>query len=87
MAETTPSTRSSFSIPSIISVIAAIWSFTTGAFFGLVLAIIAIIFGLLGVLLSLSPAKRGGVVSTFGVGAGAIGVIAAIVKAIMWIVS
>ena len=87
MAEITPSTRSSFSIPSIISVIAAIWSFTTGAFFGLVLAIIAIIFGLLGVLLSLSPAKRGGVVSTFGVGAGAIGVIAAIVKAIMWIVS
>ena len=84
MAETTPSTRSSFSIPSIISVIAAIWSFTTGAFFGLVLAIIAIVFGLLGVLLSLSPAKRGGVVSTFGVGAGAIGVIAAVVKAIMW---
>lgn len=85
MAEITPSTKSTFSIPSIISVIAAIWSFTSGAIFGLILAIIAIIFGLLGIILSLSPAKRGGVISTFGIGAGAIGVIAAVVKAIMWI--
>ncbi len=85
MAEITPSTKSTFSIPSIISVIAAIWSFTSGAIFGLILAIVAIIFGLLGIILSLSPAKRGGVISTFGIGAGAIGVIAAVVKAIMWI--
>ena len=85
MAESTPNSKSSFSIPSIISLIAAIWSFTSGAIFGLILAIIAIIFGLLGIILSLSPAKRGGVISTFGIGAGAIGVIAAVVKAIMWI--
>ena len=85
MAEITPSTKSTFSIPSIISLIAAIWSFTSGAIFGLILAIIAIIFGLLGIILSLSPAKRGGVISTFGIGAGAIGVVAAVVKAIMWI--
>jgi len=84
MAETTPSTRASFSIPSIISLIAAIWSFTSGAIFGLILAIVAIVFGAIGILMSLSPAKRGGVVSTLGVGAGAIGVIAAVVKAIMW---
>ncbi|QJE98043.1 hypothetical protein [Luteolibacter luteus] len=85
MAETTPSTRSSFSIPSIISVIAAIWSFFQGTFGGLFLAIIAIVFGLIGVMLSLSPAKRGGVVSTFSIGVGVIGIIAAVIKAIMYL--
>lgn len=87
MATTTPTTGSSFSLPSLISVVAAIGSFMTGAIWGLVLAVIAIAFGLLGVLLSLSPAKRGGVVSTFAVGAGAIGIIAAIIKAIMYFAS
>lgn len=87
MADIIPTRRSTFSVPSIISVVAAIGSFTTGAFFGLVLAIIAIIFGLIGVLMALSPAKRGGIASTFGVAAGAIGIIAAVIKAIMWILS
>lgn len=87
MATTTPTTRSSFSLPSIISIIAAIWSFFATALGGLVLAIIAIIFGLIGVLISLSPAKRGGVISTFGVGAGVIGIIAAVIKAIIWLVN
>lgn len=85
MAEITPTTRSSFSIASIISVVAAIWSFFQGAIGGLVLAIIAIVFGLIGVLLSLSPAKRGGVISTFSIGAGVIGIIAAVIKAILYL--
>lgn len=87
MAEITPSTRSSFSIPSLISIVAAIWSFFQGAIGGLFLAVIAIVFGLIGVFLSLSPAKRGGMVSTFSVGAGVIGIIAAVIKAIIYLVS
>jgi hypothetical protein len=87
MAESTPSSRASFSIPSIISLLAAIGSFMTGAFFGVVLAVIAILFGILGVVMSLAPAKRGGVISTFGIGAGLIGIIAAVIKAGMWIFS
>lgn len=84
MATTTPVTRNSFSVPSLIAVAAAIGSFMTGATLGLILATIAIIFGILGVVISLSPVKRGGVASTFGILAGGVGIIAAIVKAIMW---
>ncbi len=77
--------KAAFSIPSIIAVVAAIFTFQTGAFWGLVLAVVAILAGLLGVLLSLSQAKRGGLLSILGVVGGAIGVIAAIIKAILWI--
>lgn len=84
MATTTPVTRNSFSIPSLISVIAAIGSFMVGALPGIFLAGIAIVFGILGVVISLSPVKRGGVASTLGILAGGIGIIAAIVKGIMW---
>jgi hypothetical protein len=87
MATTTPVTGNSFSIPSLISVAAAIGSFMTGATFGLILAVVAILFGILGVVISLSPVKRGGVASTLGIMAGAIGIIAAIIKAIMWMAS
>jgi hypothetical protein len=84
MATTTPVTRNSFSVPSLIAVAAAIGSFMTGATLGLILAVVAIVFGILGVVISLSPVKRGGVASTFGILAGGVGIIAAIVKAIMW---
>jgi hypothetical protein len=84
MATTTPVTRNSFSIPSLIAVIAAIGSFMVGAIGGLVLAGIAIVFGIIGVVISLSPVKRGGIASTFGILAGGVGIIAAIVKGIMW---
>lgn len=53
----------------------------------MVLAVIAIVFGILGVVLSLAPAKRGGVISTLGIGAGVIGIIAAVIKAVIWILS
>jgi hypothetical protein len=81
---TSDNQKAAFSIPSIIAVIAAIFSFKVGAFFGLVLAGIAIVAGLIGILLSLSPSKRGGLFSIFGIIGGAIGVIAAIIKAILW---
>lgn len=69
-----------FSIPSILSLVAAFFSFKVGAFGGFLLAGIAIVLGALGVILSLSPRVRGGVVSLIGIFAGAIGVVAAIVK-------
>lgn len=87
MATTTPATQNSFSIPSLIAVAAAIGSFMVGATWGMILAVIAILFGILGVVLSLSPVKRGGIASTFGIFAGAIGIIAAVIKGIMWIAS
>jgi hypothetical protein len=77
--------KAGFSIPSILAVIAAYFSFTTGAFWGFVLAGIAIVLGIIGVLLSLSPRVRGGIVSIIGVLAGAVGVIAAVVKTLQWI--
>jgi hypothetical protein len=87
MAQVSSSARASFTIPSIIALLAAIGSFMTGAILGMILAVVAIIFGILGVVLSLAPAKRGGVISTFGIGAGVIGIIAAVIKAVMWIFS
>lgn len=77
--------RAEFSIPSFIAIGAAILSFMTGAFWGLILAIVAIIFGLLGVVLSFSPRVRGGMVSVFSLGAGILGIVAAVIKAIAWV--
>ena len=87
MAQTSPAGSASFSIPSIIALLAAIGSFMNGAILGMVLAVVAIVFGILGVVLSLAPAKRGGVISTLGIGAGVIGIIAAVIKAVIWILS
>ena len=78
--------RAKFSIPSIIAIVCAILSFTTGALWGLVLACIAIFFGFLGVILSFSSKTRGGVVSAFSLLAGLIGIVAAAFKAIAWLV-
>lgn len=56
----------------------------TGAILGLVLAVLAILFGTLGAFASFLPGVRGGVASTFAIVAGCAGIIAAIVKAIGW---
>jgi len=77
--------KSAFSIPSILAVIAAIASFFQGATFGLLLAIAAIILGIIGILLSLSVRKRGGIVSIVSVLAGVLGIIAAIIKAMLYL--
>ena len=78
--------RASVSIPAIISLIAAILSFATGAFWGFMLAIVAIIFGVIGVVMALSPNVRGGFISMLSLFAGGIGLIAAVIKALMWLV-
>jgi len=76
--------KASFSITSILAIIAAILSFNVGAIGGLLLAAVAFIFGLLGAILALSPGTRGGGLSILAVILSFIGVIAAIIKAIMW---
>lgn len=78
----TPVTRDkpSFTIPSILSIVAAVLSFRFGAVFGLLLAILAIGLGVVGTLLAISPRRRGGIVSVVSIIMGLIGIIAAIVK-------
>ncbi len=69
-----------FSIPSLLAVAAAIGSFMTGAILGTILAIAAIILGILGAMLAMSPRVRGGMMSLVAIGAGLLGIIAAMFK-------
>lgn len=78
------SSKASFSVVSILALIAAILSFKFGAILGLVMAALAFLFGLLGIVLALSPKTRGGGLSILAVILSFVGVIAAIIKAIMW---
>ncbi|MDP4846730.1 MAG: hypothetical protein NWR51_05660 [Akkermansiaceae bacterium] len=80
-------TKASSSIPSLLANVAAILSFNVGAIGGLLLAAVAFIFGALGIVLALSPKTRGGGLSILAVLLSFIGVIAAIIKAIMWLMS
>lgn len=76
-----------FSIPSIIAVIAAILSFVVGAFWGFVLAIVAILAAVIGMIVALSPRVRGGMVSMFALFAGGLALIAAVIKALGWLLA
>jgi hypothetical protein len=78
--------KAHFSIPSIIAIVAALLSFGTGAFWGFILAVVAIVFGLIGLMLSFSPSVRGGVISIISLLAAAIGIVLAVIKAIAWVV-
>jgi hypothetical protein len=75
-----PAPRPAFSIPSILAIIAAAISFKAGAVFGLIMAIVAILLGVLGMLLALSPRTRGGIVSVIGMLGGLFGIVAAAFK-------
>jgi hypothetical protein len=77
--------KAKFSIPSLIAIVTALLSFTTGAFWGFVLAFVAIVCGLIGVVLSLSPTVRGGMISAFSLVTGSIGLIVALIKALRWL--
>jgi hypothetical protein len=72
-----------FSIPSLIAVAAAIASFFVGPGAGFTLAIIAIIFGIFGFLLAFAPSIRGGVLSVFSLVVAAIGIVVAIIRALV----
>jgi hypothetical protein len=74
--------RPAFSVPSIIAIIAAIMSFFAGAGWGLILAIVAIVAGLIGLAVALAPGVRGGLISFISIGAGLLGIIAAVLKLI-----
>ena len=83
--EVQTTTQARFSVPSIIAIIAAIASFAVGAFWGFLLAMIAVFFGAIGFFLAFSTRVRGGIVSTFGILGGILGLIAAVVKAIAYL--
>jgi hypothetical protein len=72
--------RPAFSIPSIIAIIAAVMSFFAGAGWGFVLAIVAIVAGLIGLALAMAPSVRGGLISFVSIAAGLLGIIAAVLK-------
>ena len=74
-----------FSIPSIIAIVAAIASFPAKALFGFILALVAVLFGAIGLFLSLAPSIRGGLVSILAVLAGMLGLLAAVVKGLAWL--
>lgn len=80
----TGQTKPHFSIPSLIAIGAAIASFFVSAFGGFILAMIAVVFGVFGVLLSMAPSVRGGLVSVLSLVLGGIGIVVAVIKAITW---
>ena len=65
--------------------VAALLSFTTGAFWGFVLAVVAIIAAIIGMIAAASPSVRGGLMSTMSLIAGGIALVAAAIKALMWL--
>lgn len=77
------SQRPAYSIPSILAVIAAIASFFAGAMMGFILAIAAIVLGVIGLLMSFAPGIRGGVASIVSILAGAVGIVAALFKLVL----
>jgi len=79
-------TKQHFSIPSLIALGAAIGSFFVGALAGFILALIAIAFAIIGFLLALLPGTRGGFVSLFSLVLGSIGLVIAIIRAVVWAV-
>jgi hypothetical protein len=83
MQATVAQNKPHFSIPSIIAIGAAIASCFVRPATGFALAIVAIIFGVIGFLLSLAPSVRGGVMSVFSLILASIGIIVAIIKAIL----
>jgi len=83
--QSTRESKASFSIPSLIAIAAAIASFFVGAVGGFILALVAIVFGIVGVVMSLSSEVRGGVVSILSIIVAGVAMVAAMIKALAWI--
>ena len=77
----------SFSLASILALVCAILSFCFGAILGIVFAALALVFGIFGILLALAPKTRGGGISIIAVLLALVGVVAAVIKAIIWLIS
>ena len=72
-----------FSIPSILAILCAIGSFfVSGAGTMILLAILAALFGVIGVVIAILPGKRGGLISTLSIVISAIALIVAVVRII-----
>jgi hypothetical protein len=82
MAQTnmTQARHPEYSLPSLLAIGAAIASFFFGAGLGFILAVAAIVLGVIGMLLAASPSIRGGIVSIISVLAGSLGIVAAVLK-------
>jgi Domain of unknown function (DUF4112) len=66
----------------IVAICAAIASFMSGAFWGLILAIVAVVAGGLGMLIAVSPRRRGGILSLASIGLGVIALVKAVLVAV-----
>lgn len=77
-----PAAGASYSVPSIIAIISAIAAWFVGAGLSIVLSIVALIFGAIGVVMSIHPAKRGGVLSAAAIGLGALAIVVSIIALI-----
>jgi hypothetical protein len=69
-----------FSAPAIVAVLAAVGSLWIRGFGGILLAIVAILAGVIGMLLAMSSRVRGGVVSMISIVAGLIGIIVGVLS-------
>lgn len=74
-----------FSMASIAAVVCAVASFFAGAALGVILALAAIVLGIVGALAALGPRTRGGVMSITSIFAGAAGAVAAVIRLIMYL--
>ncbi|HEY2585547.1 MAG TPA: hypothetical protein VGI81_07280 [Tepidisphaeraceae bacterium] len=68
------------SLASILAIIAAIASFFVHWAPGILLAVAAIVLGLLGVALSILPRTRGGIISVLAILLGLIGIICGVIR-------
>jgi hypothetical protein len=74
------SSRAAFSIPSLLAIVCALVSFAAGAGWGFILAVAAVVLGIIGLLLAVAPGVRGGIISLVSIIAGALGIVAALFK-------
>lgn len=74
--------EASFSIPSILAIVAAIGSFAVTPGYALLLCIVAALLGTFGIVLALMPGIRGGFISMLSLLMGAAGGLVALVRLI-----
>ena len=80
-------TGASYSVPSIIAIISAAASWFVSAGWSIFLAVLALLFGAIGVVMSIHPAKRGGVLSIVAIILGALAMLVSIIAVIFKILS
>jgi hypothetical protein len=67
-------------VPAVIAIVIAIVAFFTGPVLGFFLSLGAILLGVIGLLVSASPRRRGGPMSLAAVGLGVIGIVYNVVR-------